>query len=125
MNTHFQGLRTVLYRVADLKAATEWYARALGFEPYFNEIFYVGFNVGGFELGLQPEEEAGSAKAENVEAYWGVADIQAEFDRLLSLGAQAHMQPNEVGGGIWVATLKDPWGNLVGIIRNPHFGAEG
>jgi predicted enzyme related to lactoylglutathione lyase len=121
MNTPLLGLRTVIYRVNDVARATDWYTNVLGFPPYFNEPFYVGFNVGGYELGLQPEEDAGPAKAENVEAYWGVEDIQAEYDRLLALGAIEHHQPQEVGGGIWVALLKDPWGNLIGLIKNPHF----
>jgi len=121
MNTPFLGLRTVIYRVNDVARATEWYTSVLGFPPYFNQPFYVGFNVGGYELGLQPEEDAGPAKAENVEAYWGVEDIQAEYDRLQALGAIEHRKPQDVGGGIWVAMLKDPWGNLIGLIQNPHF----
>lgn len=123
MSTPFLGLRTVIYRVNDLARATAWYAQVLGFQPYFNEPFYVGFNVGGYELGLQPEEGTGAVKADNVEAYWGVVDIGAEFDRLLALGATARSAPQDVGDGIWVATLKDPWGNLIGIIKNPHFQA--
>ena len=50
------GLRTTIYRVSDVKKAKEWYANLLRFPPYFNEPFYVGFNVEGFELGLLPEE---------------------------------------------------------------------
>ena len=46
-----QGLRTVIYKVPDLEAAKAWYSRALGIEPYFAEPYYVGFQVGGFELG--------------------------------------------------------------------------
>ena len=120
-STPFLGLRTVIYRVNDVPRATDWYTQVLGFPPYFNEPFYVGFNVAGYELGIQPEESAGPAKAANVEAYWGVEDIQAEYQRLLDLGATAYAEPNEVGGGIWVAMVKDPWGNVIGLIKNPHF----
>ena len=49
------GLRTVNYHVTDLARAKAWYISALGKEPYFDEPFYVGFNVGGFELGLDPD----------------------------------------------------------------------
>ena len=124
MATPFLGLRTVIYRVNDVVRATDWYTQILGFKPYFNEPFYVGFNVGGYELGLQPEESAGPVKAANVEAYWGVDDIKAEYARLLELGATAHSEPMEVGDEIWVALLKDPWGNLIGLIKNPHFQAK-
>lgn len=123
MATPFLGLRTCIYRVPDLPAAAEWYSNALGIKPYFNEPFYVGFNVGGYELGLHPQENA-VAGGEGIETYWGVADIQATFDHLLATGATAHEPPTNVGGDIWVAMLKDPWGNILGIIQNPHFKAE-
>ena len=117
----FLGLRTCIYRVTDLEGATEWYSKLLGIRPYFEQPFYVGFEVGGYELGLQPEENANSSRGENIETYWGVADIDAVFAQLLASGATAHEEPTEVGDGIRVATAKDPWGNLVGIIYNPHF----
>lgn len=142
MAATFLGLRTCIYRIPnqDLVAATEWYANALGIKPYFNEPFYVGFEVGGYELGLSPipdspvlpaltvakpaTAEATAGKGDNVETYWGVEDIQTAFAQLLSAGATAHEQPNNVGGDIWVAILKDPWGNMIGIIQNPHFEAK-
>lgn len=116
----FQGLRTVIYHVDDLNKAKAWYADVLGIEPYFDEPFYVGFNVGGFELGLDPGME-GVTKGSNVEAYWGVHDIAACHKRILELGAQPHTEVQEVGGGIRVATLTDPFGNVIGLIENPNF----
>lgn len=112
----FQGLRTVIYHVSNLKAATDWYTAVTGSPPYFNEPFYVGFNVGGYELGLLPD-------GDGVATYWGTADIRAEHARLVALGAQAVEEIKDVGDGIFVATLRDPFGNVVGIIENPHFKA--
>jgi len=114
------GLRTVIYKVPNLEDAKKWYSKAFKTEPYFDEPFYVGFSIGGYELGLLPEEDD-SHKASNVLSYWGVDDIQAEYKRLLNLGAVDHETPNNVGEDIIVATVKDPWGNLLGIIYNPHF----
>ena len=51
----FQGLRTALYPAPDFARAKAWYMQALGTAPYFDEPFYVGFSVGGFELGLVPD----------------------------------------------------------------------
>jgi len=121
MNKSILGLRTAIYQVSDIAAATEWYTKAFETEPYFDEPFYVGFDIGGFELGLQPEETAKTDKAESVVAYWGVEDVQVQFDRILALGASVFEEPQEVGGGIIVAKLKDPWGNIIGLIYNPHF----
>jgi predicted enzyme related to lactoylglutathione lyase len=116
----FQGLRTAIYHVDELQKAKAWYSEVLGVEPYFDEPFYVGFNVGGYELGLDPDV-SGVTKGDNVVAYWGVQDAGAAYERVLGLGAQKHSEPREVGGGIIVATVKDPSGNVFGIIENPHF----
>jgi predicted enzyme related to lactoylglutathione lyase len=114
------GLRTAIYQVNDLKHAKRWYADVLGVEPYFDEPFYVGFNVGGFELGLQADQPTKEV-VENVVAYWGVTNIDAEYERLLKLGATSKSGVQDVGGDIKVATVHDPFGNVFGIIFNPHF----
>lgn len=115
------GLRTVAYYVADIDKAKAWYAKAFETEPYFDEPFYVGFNIGGYELGLQPEETTPTLKTENVVAYWGVNDIEKEFKRLIDLGAIEHEKPTKVGGDLVIASVKDPWGNVIGLIYNPEF----
>lgn len=121
MMSKILGLRTTIYKVSAIEAAKEWYTKAFETPPYFDELFYVGFDIAGYELGLQPEETPTVEKADSVATYWGVNDVASEFNRLLSLGASAHEQPEEVGGGIIVATVKDPWGNVIGLIDNPHF----
>lgn len=118
MKSPIHGLRTVGYKVSDIHKAKEWYAEAFKTQPYFDEPFYVGFNIGGYELGLQPDE---SIKGDNIAVYWGVEDIQAEYDRFLSLGATAHETPQNVGGEIMVASVRDPWDNIIGLIYNPEF----
>lgn len=115
-----QGLRTTVYLVNDLTKAKEWYTQVLEMPPYFDEPFYVGYNVGGFEMGLHPAETVHPQKA-SVMTYWAVENVEDSYQRLLSLGATPHETPHEVGGGIWVATVWDPFGNCVGIIFNPHF----
>ena len=121
MTTPLLGLRTVIYPVADLAAAKEWFTALLGFGPYFDEPFYVGFNVGGFELGLHPEGEPGPG---GVVVYWGTADIAAEVTRVVGLGATVVSAVQDVGEGIKVATVADPFGNHVGLIQNPHFDVK-
>ena len=116
------GLRTVIYRVPknNLKKATLWYSKLLGVKPYFEEPFYVGFNVGGFELGLDPDEGE-IIMGNNVVTYWGVKDIEMALGHSLKSEATKESDIREVGEGIKVATLKDPFGNLLGLIENPHF----
>lgn len=120
MKTKILGLRTTIYKVADISKAKKWYAAVFETPPYFDEPFYVGFNIGGYELGLQPEEGA-AAKGENVLSYWGVDNVETEYKRFLAAGAAEHEAPQNVGGEIVVASVKDPWGNVIGLIYNPHF----
>jgi len=115
------GLRTVVYKVDDLLRAKEWYSKAFGTQPYFDEPFYVGFNIGGYELGLLPEDKNDSSKGEGSIAYWGVNDINMVYANMLELGAKEHEKPTNVGGELMVASVYDLWGNIIGLIYNPEF----
>jgi catechol 2,3-dioxygenase-like lactoylglutathione lyase family enzyme len=112
------GLRTAIYPVPDLEAATRWYSEMLGVRPYFSQAFYVGFSIGGFELGLVPDGTPGTAGPQPL---WGVADISSAHERLLALGATPLDPVTDVGNDIKVAAVKDPFGNRFGLIQNPHF----
>jgi len=124
MKPYFKGLRTTIYKVDNIEKGKKWYAEAFGIEPYFDEPFYVGFNIGGFELGLQPGGIDSLSKQPNVVSYWGVDNIKEAYERLLNLGATEHEEPKNVGGELMVATVKDPWNNAIGIIYNPYFKIE-
>ena len=117
----FLGLRTAIYPVLDLSSAKLWYEQVLGIPPYFDEPYYVGFSVGGFELGLIPD---GIPSTNGPQPLWGVPDAQAAFERLLALGATEIEPVTDVGGDIKVAAVQDPFGNRVGIIENPNFKAS-
>jgi predicted enzyme related to lactoylglutathione lyase len=112
------GLRTVIYPVRDMADGKACYSRVLDRQPYFDEPYYIGFSVGGFELGLIPD---GVPSASGAHAFWGVPKAEAEIERLTGMGAAIHEPVKEVGGGIEVATVIDPFGNVIGIIENPYF----
>jgi predicted enzyme related to lactoylglutathione lyase len=116
------GLRTVIYPAPDLDRAKHWYASTLGAQPYFDEPFYVGFDIGGYELGLDPDPAAADS---GPRTYWGVEDADAALSALLDRGAPAHTGVTDVGGGIRVASVLDPSGHILGIIENPHFVHRG
>lgn len=117
------GLRTFIVYVHEenLNDAKEWYTRFAGVKPYFDQPFYVGFNVGGFELGLHPDGESGPG---GTVAYWGTPDINAELNRVTAFGATVVDPVENVGDGILVATIADPFGNQIGLIQNPHFDVK-
>jgi predicted enzyme related to lactoylglutathione lyase len=120
MNT-LLGLRTAIYPAPDLARAKAWYAQVLGQQPYFDEPFYVGFEVGGFELGLLPDATPGITGPQPL---WGVADANAACAHLIALGATALEAVKDVGGGIKIAAVVDPFGNRLGIIENPGFDVK-
>lgn len=120
-----QGLRTATYQVKDLARAKEWYSTVLGLKPYFDQPFYVGFNVGGYELGLVPATDADEKRAPAGIAYWGVKDARDAYQHLLDFGAKAQEPIQDVGEGIFIGAVYDPFGNVLGIIQNPNFKAVG
>jgi predicted enzyme related to lactoylglutathione lyase len=126
-----RGFATISYWADDVEAARDWYAELLGIEPYFvrpeqGPPAYVEFRVGDYqdELGIidrryAPEGAAGGPGG--VVMYWHVDDVPVTFDRLLSMGAREYqpITPREAG---WVtASVVDPFGNVLGIVYNPHY----
>lgn len=113
------GLQIAMYHVEDMEQAKAWYSEVLGNGPYFDEPYYAGFNVGISELGLHPMSPKVS-KGGSTFTYWGVKDLRAAYQRLQELGATKNTDVQDVGDGVFVATLFDPWGNILGLVENPH-----
>lgn len=117
MTLTLQGLRTVIYPATDLDAAKAWWTATLGVAPYFDQPFYVGYSVAGYELGLLPDADP----ADGALAYWGVEDVGAAIKDAVAGGAAEHTPAAEVGDGIVTATVRTPQGAVLGLIHNPHF----
>lgn len=115
------ALCTHALRAEDLTAAARWYTRLTGAHPYFEEPFYVGFSLGGYELGIRPTKEGQPVQTGSATAYWGVPDVDAAVARALELGASELEPVMDVGGGIRLGAVRDPFGNALGLITNPHF----
>ncbi|MBC8077948.1 MAG: VOC family protein [Chloroflexales bacterium] len=126
-----RGLTTVSFFAADLAAAKAWYTELLGIEPYFERPLagppaYIEFRLGDYqhELGLIDSRYAppgaGPGPA-GVVVYWHVDDVTATLEKLLSMGAKAHEAPTDRGVGFITASVVDPFGNILGIMYNPHY----
>lgn len=113
----FLGLRSDIRPAHDLDEAREWYTAALGVEPYFVNEAYVGFDLGGFELGLFKFGDPAAGPL----PYWGVGDLDAALASLLESGATQVEEIHDVGGGIRMAAVTDPAGQHLGLIENPVF----
>ncbi len=116
----FKALRTIVYHVEDIEQAKIFYTGFLGFGPYFDEPFYVGYDVSGYELGLDPDIKKIN-RGDTPVTYWQVESIEETFKRLEHMGAKTHSDIRSVGGEIKVASLTDPFGNIIGIIEDPDF----
>ena len=127
-----RGLTTISFWAADLAAAKKWYAELLGIEPYFERpnpdgsLGYIEFRIGDYqhELGLIDSRYAHTGSATGpagAVVYWHVDDLPAMLDKLLSMGAQALDAPTDRGEGFITASVIDPFGNILGIMYNPHY----
>ena len=127
-----RGISTVVYQTTDLDAAKRWYAALLGVEPYFDREAYAEFRIGDYqsELGLLDTSflpdlrdvgDAAPTGPSGVIAYWHVDDITATLDYLLANGATQLDAPRDFGEGFIGASVVDPFGNILGIMHNPHY----
>ena len=108
-----QGVTTVIYPVKDMARAKMRLHTLLGVEPYSDEPYYVGFKVEGQDIGLVPNSpEAG------ITAFYHVDDIEQSLQALLDTGSQVLREINDVGGGRLVASVRDPDGNIIGLVQD-------
>jgi predicted enzyme related to lactoylglutathione lyase len=108
-----EGIKTIIYPVTDLVKAKKLYAELLGAEPYADETYYVGFNVEGKDVGLDPNGHSQGMTGPVV--YWQVNDIEQSMKALLDAGAEAQQEAKDVGGGLLIASVKDADGNVIGL----------
>jgi predicted enzyme related to lactoylglutathione lyase len=123
-----RGFATVNYWADDLQAAKEWYAELLGFDPYFERPGYCEFRVGDYEheLGLIDSRyapEGSASEPGGAILYWHVDDVAAALQRLVSMMGAKEYEPLTRRGeaGFVTASVVDPFGNVVGIMYNPHY----
>ncbi|MDA9129238.1 VOC family protein [Candidatus Gracilibacteria bacterium] len=114
------GLRSHIIQAEDIVAVAAWYEKVLNKKPYFQAECYIGFDAGGCELGIFQRESGYTEIGNNIEIYWGVEDISSELTRPIELGATKKDDVVDVGGGVFMASVIDPFGNFFGIIYNPN-----
>jgi predicted enzyme related to lactoylglutathione lyase len=120
-----RGLANVSFFAADLDEAGRWYTDLLGIPPYFSMPGYLEFRIGDYqhELGIIDAKFAppGAADPGGAIAYWHVDDVAAALERLVAQGASVREQVRERGHGFVTASVVDPFGNVLGVMQNPHY----
>ncbi len=127
----FRGFATINYFADDMTAAQAWYTELLGVPPYFRRDHdgapaYLEYRIGDYqaELGIIDSRFAphdvrnGPA---GVIMNWHVDDLQGSLDRLTAMGATVIQGITPRGEGFVTATVADPFGNVIGIMTNPHY----
>jgi predicted enzyme related to lactoylglutathione lyase len=141
---NLRGFATLNFWADDPAAAAAWYTEFLGVEPYFNRPgpdgrpVYIEFRLGDdqAELGIidrryapgRPRGEAAGGAGAGDPApggaimYWHVDDLAATVERLLALGATEYEPITPRGdSGFVTASVVDPFGNVLGVMYNPHY----
>jgi predicted enzyme related to lactoylglutathione lyase len=109
-------MQTIIYPVKDLESAKKVYAALLGTPPAQDTSYYVGWNINGQDIGLDPNGHRRGMTAPI--PYWLVDDINTAIEQLEAAGATVEQQPRDVGGGKLIATVKDADGNVTGLMQN-------
>lgn len=111
------GLQTVIYPVNDIDRAKQFYGKLFGVAPYVDEAYYVAFNVGGQDVGLDPNGHRLGMTGGL--CYWVVGDINASLAILLDAGGETKQAVKDVGGGRLIASVMDTNGNVIGLVQSP------
>jgi len=129
--TTLKGLATVSFFADNLQEAKKWYTEFLGIDPYY--IFpdkenpaYIEFRIGDFEheLGIidkKYQPKLASDKIGGTVVFWHVDDIKKTFEKLVKMGATEYEKITEREDGFITASVVDPFGNILGIMYNPHY----
>ncbi|NML23580.1 VOC family protein [Pseudoflavitalea sp. G-6-1-2] len=131
---NLKGLATVTFFADDIAAAKKWYSQLLGIEAYYafpnaEAPAYIEFRIGDYEheLGFIDRKYAPQSLAQGIGgggvAYWHVEDVQATFAQLIGMGAKElePVTPRGENGDFITASVIDPFGNVLGIMYNPHY----
>jgi predicted enzyme related to lactoylglutathione lyase len=124
--TTLRGFATVSFYAADLAAAQAWYTDLLGIEPYFVVPGYIEFRVGDYqhELGIIDSRYAPAespTKPGGAIVFWHVDDLEGTLRAVVANGAEEYQPITERGHGFVTASVVDPFGNVLGIMSNPHY----
>jgi predicted enzyme related to lactoylglutathione lyase len=104
-----QNIKLIVYPVKDIEKAKAFYGKFLDAEPYVESPYYVGYRIGDQEIGLDPNSKVGPI------AYTDVKDIKSSLQAMVKVGAEVVQDVKGVGGGLFIAQVKDVDGNVVGL----------
>lgn len=113
----FRGVSEVMYFVADRWEAAVWYAQL--FETEITvldnpEHFFIA--IGQQQIWFHQADAKVSSGTAGQVAYWLVDNFDIVLERAARLGAVLYRGPLDRLDGTYMCQVKDPFGNLIGLI---------
>jgi uncharacterized protein len=117
----FKHVSEVMYFVSDRRAAAEWYSNL--FDVKITRLanpehFFI--RVGNQDVWFHQSDSKVPSGAAGQVAYWQVSDFDAVLERATQLGAKLYRGPLNRQDGTYMCQVKDPDGNLIGLIGSRY-----
>ena len=105
----------------DLERLFHFYHDTLGLPLHSRHQDFIAFQLGDvrFNLGLHDGVRGAAKDPYRIMPHLGVDDIQQEHRRLVAQGVEFIRPPEQEHWGGWVATFKDPDGNILQMLQFP------
>lgn len=120
------SIMQILVPVSDVERAAEFYERVLGLPLLFKYPGTAFFDADGVRLYLAQPTQADFGGRATI--YFRVDDVSGTFERLEAAGATIRERPEiahrDEAYDLWLAFVKDPDGNNVGLMREAPKGLE-
>ena len=113
------GVIGVTLWTADLERMFNFYNDVLQLPLHSRHEDFIAFELGEvrFNIGLHSEVSGQSKDPFRFMPHLGVDDIHAQARRLAEGGVEFIRQPEQETWGGWVATFKDPDGNVLQLLQ--------
>jgi len=118
MNEKPAILHTAVLFTTDMEGLAEFYRHGLQLgEAQRTGSDHIGFQLPNAYLGFDQVAEPLAAGG-GVTLWFEVTDLQAAFERFVTLGAQIRYKPSRKPWGAYLASLLDPDGNIFGLSQS-------
>ncbi len=118
-----ESIAGVIIWTDDLETMASFYSDKLSLEVHSVRPNFVAFQCGNLRLSIGTHSEiAGHTREPRIMVNLDVADIDSAYRELTSRGVEFIRTPEEERWGGWVATFRDPDGNVLQLLQQPKAG---
>ena len=116
------GVAGVIIWTEELERLVRFYRDTLELPLHSKHPDFVAFRFGDMRLSLGKHERVQGPTREpyRIMVNLGTQDIHRVYRRLTERGVEFVRRPEQEGWGGWVATFRDPDGNLLQLLQQPE-----